>query len=156
MSDWLAAVSVIGGIVSPIIVAFIAARSEIAARNNKKQQDLEKKEKDLEKKELQAKLDSIKSSVETVSDEVSSVKSQLEKLQDQNNDQDSSIQSLNKMMRINGQYIHELAQLVTVLSEGMRDQHLDGNITKAINNYRKFEARALNHLLMGGNEDENI
>ena len=152
--EWLTVVSVIGGIVSPIIVAVIAARSEITAKNNKKLQDLEKKEKEREKEEQQRKFDELGKSIGEISSELKSISAELHSLSEQNEAQDSSIRSLNKMTRINGQYIHELAQLVTVLSEGMRDQHLDGNITKAINNYRKFETRALSHLLTGADDDE--
>ena len=74
----------------------------------------------------------------------------MQDLSDHNVVQYEAIRSLNRSTRLNGQYVHELAQLVMVLSEGMRDQHLDGNITRAINDYRKFEADALNSLLTGG------
>ena len=53
------------------------------------------------------------------------------------------------MNRLNGQYTHELAQLVMVLAEGLRDQHLDGNITRAVEKYRKFEADALGSIVTG-------
>lgn len=154
MNEWLTVVSVIGGIASPIIVAFIAARSEITAKNNKKLQDLEKKEKQREKDEQQARFDTIDKNITEISANLKTISEDLRSISEHNESQDMSIQSLNKMMRINGQYIHELAQLVTVLSEGMRDQHLDGNITKAVSNYRKFETRALSHLLTGVDDDE--
>ena len=75
--------------------------------------------------------------------------SRIEELQKHNDEQDEAIATLSQATRMNGQYVHELAQLVMVLSEGMRDQHLDGNITKAINRYRKFESDTLNQFLTG-------
>lgn len=142
-------ISVIGGILSPIIVAVIAARNEYMAKNNKKLQELEKENKKLEDEKLKDTLNKISANVASVSESVSSVESNLKELSDKGEMQDNAIRTISKMMRINGQYIHELAQLVTVLSEGMRDQHLDGNITRAINNYRKFESKAFSTLLSG-------
>ena len=49
----------------------------------------------------------------------------------------------------NGQCTGELAQLVMVLAEGLRDQHLDGNITRAIDKYRKFESEKLKDIMTG-------
>lgn len=60
-----------------------------------------------------------------------------------------NFQTLSAMNRLNGQYTHELAQLVMVLAEGLRDQHLNGNITRAVEKYRKFEADALGSVVTG-------
>jgi len=60
-----------------------------------------------------------------------------------------NFQALSAMNRLNGQYTHELAQLVMVLAEGLRDQHLNGNITRAVEKYRKFEADALGSVVTG-------
>ena len=57
--------------------------------------------------------------------------------------------TLTALSELNGQYTHELAQMVMVLAEGLRDQHLDGNITRAVEKYRKFEADALGSIVTG-------
>lgn len=148
--DYISVLSVVGGILSPIIVAVIGLRAEVATRNSKKAQELNKKEKDLEKKQLDDKLNAISAGIENVTKKLGEMEKQIQDLSDHNDEQDEAIRALNRSTRLNGQYVHELAQLVMVLSEGMRDQHLDGNITRAINDYRKFEADALNSLLTSG------
>lgn len=147
--EWLQVVSVFGAIMSPILVAIIGARSEITNRNTKKIHDLEAEAKAKEAKELKDELKSINASIQSVQEKLEVLDGRIEELQKHNDEQDEAIATLSQATRMNGQYVHELAQLVMVLSEGMRDQHLDGNITKAINRYRKFESDTLNQFLTG-------
>ena len=147
MSDWLSVVTVIGGIITPIIVAVIGVRSEVATRNSKKAAKLEKKEKELEQQELKTQLENISTSITNTNNNLLDLKRQIDTLTEHDGLQDDMIEALTKSTRISGQYVHELAQLVMTLSEGMRDQHLDGNITKAISKYRKFESDTLNQFL---------
>lgn len=147
--EWLQVVSVIGAILSPIFVAIIGARSEITNRNTKKIRELEAEAKAKEAKELKDELKSINASIQSVQQKLEVLDGRIEELQKHNDEQDEAIATLSQATRMNGQYVHELAQLVMVLSEGMRDQHLDGNITKAINRYRKFESDTLNQFLTG-------
>lgn len=147
--EWLQVVSVIGAILSPIFVAIIGARSEITNRNTKKIRELEAEAKAKEAKELKDELKSINASIQSVQEKLEVLDGRIEELQKHNDEQDEAIATLSQATRMNGQYVHELAQLVMVLSEGMRDQHLDGNITKAINRYRKFESDTLNQFLTG-------
>lgn len=147
--EWLQVVSVIGAILSPIFVAIIGARSEITNRNTKKIRELEAEAKAKEAKELKDELKSINASIQSVQEKLEVLDGRIEELQKHNDEQDEAIATLSQATKMNGQYVHELAQLVMVLSEGMRDQHLDGNITKAINRYRKFESDTLNQFLTG-------
>lgn len=62
---------------------------------------------------------------------------------------------LTRASQLNGKYTHELAILLMTLSEGIRDQHLDGNITRAIVRYRKFEQEVLGDIVAKGG-DVNI
>ena len=43
--------------------------------------------------------------------------------------------------------VSELATVVMTLAEGLRDQHLDGNITRAVEKYRKYESDTLNKMV---------
>lgn len=52
---------------------------------------------------------------------------------------------------LNGRCTSELAQLVMVLAEGLRDQHLDGNITRAVEKYRKFEEGEIARIMSDSN-----
>lgn len=57
------------------------------------------------------------------------------------------IRELAAIASLNGKFTSELAQLVMALAEGIRDQHLDGNITSAIDRYRKFEMTELGNIM---------
>lgn len=91
------------------------------------------------------------------------LKKQLETIEDLCKANSSAVDVLNRVVReissqqqmlqnsnkINGKCTRELAYLVTVLSEGLRDNHLDGNITAAVNRYKKFEYEILGQLMTG-------
>ena len=139
----------IGSIITPIVVAVIGVRGEINVRNNRKIQELEQAAKQKEKEERTKQMNDLKAQLEGLSSQIKSISSDISEIKTHNLDQDMAIEELSQSTRMNGQYIHELARLVTVLSEGMRDQHLDGNITKAINEYRSFESNALGEYLSG-------
>lgn len=58
-----------------------------------------------------------------------------------------TVAKLSATTSLNGRCTSELAQLVMVLAEGLRDQHLDGNITRAVDKYRRFEASEIAHIM---------
>ncbi len=71
-------------------------------------------------------------------------------LRETKDDVDALFQSMTKLSAttsLNGRCTSELAQLVMVLAEGLRDQHLDGNITRAVDKYRTFEAKEIAHIM---------
>lgn len=102
------------------------------------EQKLEALEREKTSKEIQDALDAIKVAQKQLEDTNALVRSFQGEL--------SSIIAANNL---NGQCTGELAQLVMVLAEGLRDQHLDGNITRAIDKYRKFESEKLKDIMTG-------
>ena len=102
------------------------------------EQKVEALEREKTSKEIQDALDAIKVAQKQLEDTNSLVRSFQGEL--------SSIIAANNL---NGQCTGELAQLVMVLAEGLRDQHLDGNITRAIDKYRKFESEKLKDIMTG-------
>lgn len=136
-------------VLTPIIVAAIGLRSEWNSKKNEKLKRLEQQEKEQERADLDKKFDELHSQLSQILTDTKEIHTQIASLKTQNELQDRAIKSLGITNRINGQYTHELAQLVTVLAEGMRDQHLDGNITRAIDAYRKFESTTLGSVLTG-------
>lgn len=110
---------------------------------------MKQKEKDDNIKEC---LDKIQKSVDTVGASVLKLEQDVKELKLRDQEQDRIIRSIANTNRVNGQCTYELAQLVMVLSEGMRDQHLDGNITRAIEAYRRFESGTLGNFLTGGGD----
>lgn len=154
MQEWLSIVSIICGFLSPIIVGYISYKAQVYNKKAKEVKDAEEKEKKLHEKELKDTLKDISDGIGALSTKLNAIETKVGELAEHNEEQDQAIRQLFRSSKINGQYVHELAQLVMVLSEGMRDQHLDGNITKAINQYRQFESEALNRLLNGDNDDK--
>ena len=99
--------------------------------------------------------------------EASKLKKQLATIEDLCRANSSAIDALNRVVRelstqqnqlqisnkINGKCTRELAYLVTALSEGLRDNHLDGNITSAVNRYKKFEHEILGQIMTGDDNE---
>lgn len=115
------------------------------AHQKSKSDQLKKAEKELEdneKKDLAEKLGSAIDRINEVSEGAEETKKSLDSLA-------RDLAQLEKLSRLNGQYTHELAQLVTTLSEGLRDNHLDGNITRAVERYREFESQAMGSFVSG-------
>lgn len=154
-NEWLSILSLISAFASPIIVAYIGIRGERNNKNNEKIRKLQEEKNEREKQDLQEQLKSINDSITSIKGDVKSIKGDIRTIRDHDDKQDEEIAKINKATRLNGMYTHELAQLVMVLSEGMRDQHLDGNITKAITHYQQFENNALKSMITGdGPEDK--
>ena len=120
-----------------------SAQDELRAMKQKEKDD-----------EIKAQLNSIQDAVNTVGSTVASLEKDVKDLKVRDQEQDRIIRSIANTNRVNGQCTYELAQLVMVLSEGMRDQHLDGNITRAIEAYRKFESNALGNFLTGDSNND--
>lgn len=108
----------------------------------------------LEDNNLDSRLDKVESDIEELRDQfiealdkftsaVNEIKDAVDEIRE---DQDH----LTKASQLNGRYTHELAVLLMTLSEGIRDQHLDGNITRAIARYRKFEQEMVGDIVSKG------
>lgn len=117
--------------------------------HTRKEKKEEKAEKAVEKAE-DARYDKLLTAINTVTQSLQESNAEIVALRDDLDQYRTDTETLSKdiahiaaLNRLNGRYTHELAQLVVVIGEGVRDQHLDGNITKAISTYRKFESNVL-------------
>ena len=136
-------------IVTPLIILILGW---IYVANQKKSEKIEK---------LETKVDD---------SEASKLKKQLATIEDLCRANSSAVDALNRVVRelstqqqqlqisnkINGKCTRELAYLVTALSEGLRDNHLDGNITSAVNRYKKFEHEILGQLMTGDEAETSM
>lgn len=113
------------------------------------QQKKTKKAEDTEVKLESMKESALNSNLQQAIDKLNNATANSADLKNIIHDLSDNVNALAAMNRLNGQYTHELAQLVMVLAEGLRDQHLDGNITRAVEKYRKFEADALGSFVTG-------
>lgn len=142
---------IMGSIVTPLLIAIVGIYAEFNRRKASKLKKLEEESKARKEADEKKKFDDINDSIKEVADDLKEVKREMGILKEQNEIQDKSIRAVVSTNQINGRCTYELAQLVMTLSEGMRDQHLDGNITRAIDQYRRFESGTLGSFLTGKN-----
>ena len=145
-------------LISPFALLWLTINSN----RKDKQRDIERKKEqdaaDVKDKQFKEAIEQSKSAVEKAMTEINNLSASIHDNEELNNELRRTIRHIMKMNRLNGQYTHELAQLVIVLAEGVRDQHLDGNITRAITKYRHFESTALGDYITGvdhGNDTDN-
>ena len=145
-------------LISPFAILWLTIKSN----RKDKQHDIERKKEqdaaDAKDKQFKEAIEQSQSAVEKAMTEINNLSASIHVNEELNNELRRTIRHIMKMNRLNGQYTHELAQLVIVLAEGVRDQHLDGNITRAITKYRHFESTALGDYITGvdhGNDNDN-
>lgn len=132
-------------IVTPLIILVLGWKFTLSQKKNDKIETLEGKVDDAEANKLKRQLETI----EDICKANSSAIDALNRIIREISSQQTQLQISNK---INGKCTRELAYLVTALSEGLRDNHLDGNITSAVNRYKKFEHEILGQLMTGDDE----
>lgn len=147
MDTLLEILKIFGDLVGPILVIYVGAKMEFSRRDAAKLKKLEQESTDKKEKELQEKFDSLMSKIDKISAKVDDLEGQIQTMKDVDQEYQESLDKLSKSHQISNEYVHQMAQLVMVLAEGMRDQHLDGNITKAIASYRDFEQQTLSHFM---------
>ena len=134
---------------SPILVVIVTIRMERTRKADARIKKLEEEKKNREEQELNNTIQSLQNSIDAVSKQLDETESTLASMREYDRIVQSSIEELKTSHKISTEFTQELAQLVTVLAEGMRDQHLDGNITRAISSYREFQEKKLTEYMSG-------
>lgn len=134
---------------SPILVVIVTIRMERTRKADARIKKLEEEKKNREEQELNDTIRSLQNSIDAVSKQLDETESTLASMREYDRFVQSSIEELKTSHKISTEFTQELAQLVTVLAEGMRDQHLDGNITRAISSYREFQEKKLTEYMSG-------
>lgn len=134
---------------SPILVVIVTIRMERTRKADARIKKLEEEKKNREEQELNNTIRSLQNSIDAVSKQLDETERTLASMREYDRIVQSSIEELKTSHKISTEFTQELAQLVTVLAEGMRDQHLDGNITRAISNYREFQEKKLTEYMSG-------
>lgn len=134
---------------SPILVVIVTIRMERTRKADARIKKLEEEKKNREEQELNDTIRSLQNSIDAVSKQLDETESTLASMREYDRVVQSSIEELKTSHKISTEFTQELAQLVTVLAEGMRDQHLDGNITRAISSYREFQEKKLTEYMSG-------
>ena len=141
----------LGQLASPIIVIMLTRKH---TREDKAEEKSEAAQKEAaakadKQKELINAINTLTTKLDENKNDIDKVSQDLRQYRDENNKLQQNLNHITMLNRMNGRYTHELAQLVMVIGEGIRDQHLDGNITKAIVKYRSFESSVLGDFISG-------
>jgi len=131
---------------SPVVVLIVSAKIE---RRQRKEADAKKEKAEADSKrdeEMKKLIQGLTDDIKEIKEKLGDVDSTIQSLQSYDETVKDDMHSMSQSQQINAQYVHELAELVMTLAEGMRDQHLDGNITRAIASLRAFEHDTLTKL----------
>ena len=141
--DWIA----LGlPVVSSLLVIWYTAkvdRQKAAdeAKMKKESEDSAKREAELNKT-----LEDLRAELKEVKTELATLRSQVDEMKSYDSNVRHDVLVLTKYHERNWRYVAALGDLVSELAGGMRDRHLDGNITDALAKYRSFEKELLNDL----------
>ena len=135
------------GFAGPIIVAWFTARMNKITKDNAEIKRLEDEKTARDKKELDDRINMLVEQVEKLQQLTSTSQEALQKLEGVDEKFDERFDTIADQQKLIGQYTHKLAQLVITVATGMRDQHLDGNITRAVDQYREFEQETLSSIM---------
>lgn len=162
-SDILEWVKTLLTFLGPIAVVVVTARMERNRKADAKVKALEDEKRERKEQDLKDKLESIHDEIDATNKRIDQLNARIDKtdqllreMQEFDKATKEDMRILTISHRVNSSYVHELAHLVEVLAEGMRDQHLDGNITKAIAEYRNFEQSTLARLMSSPNASSEL
>lgn len=142
--------SLLGVTLAPIcsiIVVLITVRGERNKKVEELKREEEKKAQEERDKKLEERLKALDDKLDKVDERLDGLEKSIKDLQKADEDTLRDLRELSQQQHVYGEYIHELSKLVTVLAEGMRDQHLDGNVTNAVSAFRRFERDTLSQLI---------
>lgn len=122
-------------IVVAIIGVFSARAAQRSAKEKKLQEELDAKT----KADEEQRFNDLKTSVD---DLVTAVKA-LQKTTDEHND---NIAKLHELSKVDLDYTRSVSNVITALAEGLRDNNIDGNVSKAVETFRQFESAQLKTL----------
>ena len=118
---------------------------------NKKLEEEKKAAEKKEQEEKEAKREQLikdqNDKIDALAQDIASMKVMIEEAHKADLQTDKKINRLAISGDMTSTKVSELATVVMTLAEGLRDQHLDGNITRAVEKYRKYESDTLNRVV---------
>ena len=133
--------------ITPFLILVMGWIYASAIRKRDKREDENKKSEERKEEERNKLIESQNNKIDDLTKEISSMKTVMEeshKIDIQTNRKISDLARNGDMTITN---VSNLAELVMTLAEGLRDQRLDGNITSAVEKYRKYESNTLQNMV---------
>lgn len=133
--------------VTPFLLLVMGWMYTSATRKRDKREEANKKTADDKEKERKEQIDNQTKKIDNLIVDISELKKDMAQYHQVDLDTIKKINALANAGEMTSTKLSELASVVMVLAEGLRDQHLDGNITKAVEKYRKYESDTSNAML---------
>jgi len=147
-------VSMILGFLSPIVVIVVSTRSDRSRKLREAEQrakevetENDKKERKRQDEEMLKMITDVKTEVGEIRGELSDLRKQVERMQEVDRGVQQDLRTLKLSTGRANQYSRELAKVIQVLASGLRDNHLDGTLTKALIDFQNFESSQLDQLV---------
>lgn len=143
MATWFQVLEAVLSFAGPVIVAWFSVKMNKMAKDNAKIKQLEDEKAAREKKDLIDSINEISESLKAIGEQADETARKVDELTNVDSRFSDKVDSIVRQQRLIGMCSHRLAQLVITVATGMRDQHLDGNITHAVDEYHAFEQSTL-------------
>lgn len=129
-------ISVIVNAITTIVVAVIGVFSARSAKRSAREKKLQEELAAKKKQEEDEKFERLRKAVDDLAKAV-------ERLEESVNSHNREINRLSKLSKVEIDYTKSISNVINALAEGLRDNNIDGNVTRALESYRKFESSQL-------------
>lgn len=133
----------ITAVVTPLLLAIVTFMSERSRRESKRNLELRDEIDKQNEKKRQERDTKIDENFERITNTLGDLCEKHEALRDIQEKQQDEINKITQLNELNMKRLRASEAVIIALAEGMRDQHLDGNITSAVAKYRSIEAESL-------------
>ena len=130
------AISVIVNAITTIVVAVIGSFSARSAKRSAREKKLQEELAAKKKQDEDEKFERLRKAVDDLAKAV-------ERLEESVNSHNREINRLSKLSKVEIDYTKSISNVINALAEGLRDNNIDGNVTRALESYRKFESSQL-------------
>ena len=129
-------ISVIVNAITTIVVAVIGVFSARSAKRSAREKKLQEELAAKKKQDEDEKFERLRKAVDDLAKAV-------ERLEESVNSHNREINRLSKLSKAEIDYTKSISNVINALAEGLRDNNIDGNVTRALESYRKFESSQL-------------
>lgn len=130
-------------VVTPLLLALVTFMSERSRRESKRNLELREEVEKHSEQKRQEQDEKIDENFERITTTLNDLCNKHETLRDIQEKQQDEINKITQLNELNMKRLRASEAVIIALAEGMRDQHLDGNITSAVAKYRSIEAESL-------------
>lgn len=140
-------VKVFLGFAGPIMVVWVSSKMEKSRKSDEAQRATESEERMRKDQEVRNAFTELERKIDRIDKDLASVKGTVENMQRLDEGVRSDLAVLAKYHEYNVKHLQKLSGVVMTVSEGVRDRHVDGNLTAAVDSLKQFERQMYSELL---------